>query len=360
MDAHGDDPLLLYATARALELSGSPNAAVPYLQAAVDGFQTVNYPRQQAWQAAARLAVLAPKAGLPANPETNGLAVQWFTTAVQEQLPPGQERAFLAAVRRQVAPGGYRGLDKLVYTLAPQPGPNQWVLQVLAGDQEIQDGWAARGTGWASSVTAEGWKKLTECVAQAARDYEAAYALHPEFPEAPTGMITETMGSEDSSPEMERMWFDRAVAAQIDWVPAYDKLAYGSSPRWGGSLELMRALADECLAVPRYDTDVPSNYFYVLKRIAVEEDQRGIWQEPGVYSNLKKVFEGLIAAPEHAAEVPVWATRYAAIAYLTGNLPDAAQAFRLAGPRVDEHVFQELTKQTISQVRPQVPGAGGP
>jgi hypothetical protein len=122
----------------------------------------------------------------------------------------------------------------------------------------------------------------------------------------------------------------------------------------------MRALADECLAVPRYDTDVPSNYFYVLKRIAVEEDQRGIWQEPGVYSNLKKVFEGLIAAPEHAAEVPVWATRYAAIAYLTGNLPDAAQAFRLAGPRVDEHVFQELTKQTISQVRPQVPGAGGP
>ena len=122
----------------------------------------------------------------------------------------------------------------------------------------------------------------------------------------------------------------------------------------------MRALAGECLTVPRFDTDVPGAYFVVLKCVAWDENKGGVWKEPGVYANLKKVFEGILADPEHAGEVPLWATRYAAIAYLTGNLQDAAKAFGLAGSQVDAQEFRQLTGKSVILVRSQVPGAGGP
>ena len=359
VDAHSPDPLLQYATALALSYNGSYAAAGVSLQAAVAGFKTAPYPRQVAWMAAGDLVALSTMAGLPVDPEVGNLRAQWFTTAVGEKLPPGQERAFLRVAQGRVSSWGKPSdLSKQIAALAEQPGPNQWVVEVLAGGQEVSDAWAARGSGWASSVTAEAWQKFREHLAQAGHDFEVAYALHPEFPEAAAGMIEVVLN--DASPAEERNWFDRAVKAQFDWQPAYDRLVEGLRPRWGGSVEALRALADECLATGRFDTDAPGNYYLIMATLAKDEGQPGIWQEPEVYPKLKKLFDKMLAAPEHADQVSVWAARYAGVAFRTGNMEDVRHVFRLAGPGPDEPVLRQLAGQPATVVRGLAQAAGGP
>jgi len=68
------------------------------------------------------------------DPEISDLVVQWLQPRAGATARAGT--AFLR-LSSQVAPGGI-GLDKQVYALAPQPGPNQWVLDVLAGDRSCR------------------------------------------------------------------------------------------------------------------------------------------------------------------------------------------------------------------------------
>ncbi|MDZ7616171.1 MAG: hypothetical protein U1E05_04155, partial [Patescibacteria group bacterium] len=108
-----------------------------------------------------------------------------------------------------------------------------WLWNLWAGEFHISLGWHFRGTGFASKVTPEGWQKLHENLKLAEERLEDAYRLMPDAPEAASRMISvaKTYRTELSS----RDWFDRAVAAQFDFLPAYNALLSSLLPRWGGS-----------------------------------------------------------------------------------------------------------------------------
>jgi len=98
-----------------------------------------------------------------------------------------------------------------------------WARLFLSGRRYVEDAWAARGNTYASKVKEEGWKGFTESMALARRDLKVSWQARPDGPEAASRMIGVTMADGDPG-ETPRLWFDRVVAARIDYMPAYGAL----------------------------------------------------------------------------------------------------------------------------------------
>ena len=78
----------------------------------------------------------------------------------------------------------------------------------------------------------------------ARRDLVESWRSRPDRPEAASEMITV---SEDAPApaESERLWFDRTVAARMDYWPAYSTRLCRMLPRWGGSYDEMLDFDEE-------------------------------------------------------------------------------------------------------------------
>jgi hypothetical protein len=165
----------------------------------------------------------------------------------------------------------------------------EWVKHYAVGKTEIQIAWRARGNGMGPSVTAEGWKGFGEHLAIAGRELKKAWQLKPDRPEAATEMIGVAMAGYPEEGDDMRAWFDRAIAAQMDYPWAYEKMTYGLRPRWSGSLDQMLAFGISCARTGRYDTKIPNTFTNVLGQIALDlPDYRPLLKLPEVIELLLK------------------------------------------------------------------------
>ena len=132
---------------------------------------------------------------------------------------------------------------------------NPWVYDMLAAEWHKRQAWKSRGSGYASTVKKEGWVSFEKNLELAQEEAKRAYKRHPERPEASAFMIDIAKAGETD--ESERTWFDRAVEAEFDYIPAYNCYLNSLLPRWGGSHEAMIDFMIECTDTNRYDTLVP-------------------------------------------------------------------------------------------------------
>jgi len=178
-----------------------------------------------------------------------------------------------------------------------------WLQKVIIGRHHIAHAWYHRGGGWAHTVKPEQWKKFEEHLRIAETELTDAWRMHPELPEAAHYMITVAKGGVASASP--RQWFDRAVAAQMDYRPAYRSLLSALLPRWGGSYEQMLALADDCIATGRYDTIVPYMAIYTLFDIRTDMGVNSweVFQNPPAWSRVRQVLGGYAAALQPADSV---------------------------------------------------------
>ena len=148
---------------------------------------------------------------------------------------------------------GILGKDETNRTIAAleTSGGDAVLCGVLRGRASIRAAWDARGSGWANSVTEDGWKGFRSGLAEARRSLTAAWQACPDSATAASLMIVVTMG--DSSGE-EQLWFDRAVTADPGCPDAWKCMTNALMPRWGGSTKLLLALAQRAVAHAR-----PSN-----------------------------------------------------------------------------------------------------
>jgi hypothetical protein len=225
-----------------------------------------------------------------------------------------------------------------------QSKADPWILHLLAGRAYVARAWHHRGGDWAYKVTPEGWKLFAENLRKAAQEYTEAWKLHPENPEAASEMITVAMG--DGSDQTPKAWFDKAVAAQIDYMPAYYKLRLALRPRWGGSYEEMYRLGCQCADTRRYDTQVPFALVYSIDNIDEELDYNGTaWQRKGVYERVKQVLEAMANDPSRADGSGLYPTKssvmtiHAALAERAGQYADARRLVDALGDRFDRWIF---------------------
>ena len=183
--------------------------------------------------------------------------------------------------------------------------------------------WGERGDGWADSVTPSGEIGWRRNLSLARQHLTAAWELNPSDPGAAACMIAVTMG-ETGDKALMRLWFDRAVAAQMDFQEAYNAFAWALRPRWHGSHAEMLLFAEECVRSDRFDTLVPSNYLKLVREIASEEsDHDAIYKRPAIYRNLKFVLGKYLRSSDMPFSRTYAHTLAAILDYKNGNLPGA-------------------------------------
>jgi hypothetical protein len=221
----------------------------------------------------------------------------------------------------------YEGLAA-VFPAAAVP---DWIQHTLKGYIEVKRAWDRRGPGYANTVTPEGWMGFNDRYNVARDEYTAGWKLHPTRPEAASEMIGITMAGHGHPGDTMRLWFDRAVAAQFDYIQAYDAMAWGLRPRWGGSVKRMLHFARLCAETRQFDTEVPSQFFRIIDNATEEEDWRKVYRSPIVSDLVVPTAMGIADSPVRRPDWKQQYSRAAVEAYLVGDGVAAADALNKAG-----------------------------
>ena len=141
----------------------------------------------------------------------------------------------------------------------------------MRGEQAVALAWGARGEDYAVAAARERGASYGDCIARALACFRAAAEAEPTFPEAPWQLVRCLYGQPEA-----RRWFDEAVRREFDCPGLRESFLHGLRPRWGGSVEAMLALGDECLASERFDTRVP--LFWGVARFAAASELGRGWE----------------------------------------------------------------------------------
>jgi len=341
IDQGCDDPLILYIYGKALS-DRDKAAAIPYLQCATEAFAGSKYPKVRARLAPLRLAqCLAETKQTNGLAETETLALQWTADALTDgSVHAGEEPIFLELYFK-FADFYTPHVPELLAMLHAKKLEESYSYQVLAGRNEMNQAWKARGGGYANTVTAQGWKDFYAHLRQAETYLTKAWKAHPEYPQAPTLMIAVAMGNEDAGPT--RRWFDRAVAAQFDYMDAYSSYEWSIYPRWGGSLDEMHLFGEECYLSKRYDTQVPLFYLRTLQDVERDGNTEEFWAFTGTYDKLKAMFAGYEKVND-PAEIANERSLHAATAYRYQDFMTAKEQLKILGDQVVPTAFPDFAK----------------
>ncbi len=164
----------------------------------------------------------------------------------------------------------------------------------------------ARGSGWASSVTEEGWKGWGDYNAMAASNLLAAVRLRPEEPRAAM-MLSSLAGRSCAVGGDSLSWAMTSVSNSLDCsAETIERCLHFQTSRWGGSTEFLRDFVMECAT----NVDVRSTFSYrgaataLDKLFTAEADgmtQKGVVEKiitPDMAKALYAMFDAYAAAPE--------------------------------------------------------------
>jgi hypothetical protein len=319
-----EDPLVLAGISAACNDS---EESIRHLERALRGFEQSKHKAYPRLYATVVLGNELPKAGSRLR-TLDASALELFKTAFQDGSFTAQDQPEVLEILENGWGKNfyYRNRGAMLPAIKAAGKPFQWLALVLEGQYHVDAAWEARGSGYADSVTADGWKGFAKHLALARQSYTKAWELRPDLPHAAAEMITVAMG--DSDAEQMRLWFDRALAAQIDYDPAWSHLRWGLRPRWFGSLEAMQALGQQALNTKRYDTDVPRKFFDVVKDLEEEQNLpagKHIYGRADVWPGLRQMYEGYIAETARSDSRDGWRSTYAIVASLAGEYDTARE-----------------------------------
>jgi hypothetical protein len=197
----------------------------------------------------------------------------------------------------------------------------RWLALVLRGENEITEAWRARGSGYADTVSSQGLEGFNRHLALARTSLTRAWQLDPRQPLAPCRMMTVALG--DSGISEMRVWFDRTVAAQPDYVPAWREMLWGLRPRWYGDLDSMLAFGQMALQTRHFDTCVPKIFFDTVGDLESEADLppgQHLYAREDLWPQLQKMYAGYVDEPSLSpSDREDWRTTFAVVARLTGK-----------------------------------------
>ena len=345
LDLGCNDPLVLYLHGRHLVAKdGCLNVATETLRRSVDGMKSVRYPR-----AVARYAVSA----LRSCDETNqhrgwrsgltDLELQWFKEALSDgSLRDGDQIVLAGELAQGTGPGFMRRSGAAIAAEVNRlPWADEWLRRFVAGAAEAEQAWKARGDGWAKDVSEESWKVARQHADRARTDLTRAWQLRPDRPEASAEMAY-LLKLDGVSGESVRMWFDRSLAAQMDYWPAYDAVITSLRERWGGGTGELFDFARECAATRRFDTIVPSEALEAAATAAFDEGGEARWRmhsvptapacsRESIYRMLADVLDGYIGEPAQSPWRTYWESRFACTAFGARRYQEARQHLHAAG-----------------------------
>lgn len=341
------DALVVYAYGSTVYIVDGPESAEPLVRKGLQLLESSNYSAYYRFLATRRLQSLLYDLhqNYSEAQKLNRLKWEYLAQAASNKaFSNGNQRYYMALfIKEWGLEAGNKlpsGGEEFIRKLEKNKNADPWIRLVAKGTYHITKAWVARGSGWAYEVTKWGWYIFGKELSRARKCLTEAQSLHPEFPEASALMITVSMGS--CGKNEPRVWFNRSVSAQFDYLPAYNSMFWALRPRWGGSHEKMYALGLECLNTKRFDTEVPRYFLNALWTIGSElKEWRNPYQRSGVYEQLQVFFNGMLHEPTRVTDKDYWLSAYAIASWAAGQYPEAKKLFDEVGCRVDKSVFPD-------------------
>ncbi|MEN6370374.1 MAG: hypothetical protein ABFD64_00010 [Armatimonadota bacterium] len=358
VDAGCTDPMVQSCYGVTLLMSNKFNEAIPIIERSLAELQKSKYHRIRM----AKLPLNLLQAKLANKTLSQEEMDRLFNLGLQLTIDSmsdgsyikGEERFALESIPLYV--DNRPNWNNYLKALDAKPPTSPYVYKVFAARCHINIGWGYRGEGLAYSVTDEGWEGLFSHLKIARKLLVEAYKLHPEYPEAPTEMITVAMAEEDPT-ESTRVWFDRAVAAQFDYIPAYDKFSWSIRPRWGGSIDELHQFGLECLKTGRYDTKVPWQFFNQLA--AISKDLYGdktYWKDPKNIQYLNSMFDNYSKA---TGQKEWYMSKKAATAWYCERYGESKNLIDELGDKLDKTAFEQSQNTSFNAARGEIYALGG-
>jgi hypothetical protein len=327
LDVGCKDPLTLYAVTRALDQGDLDQMARTLISALPD--LAKNQPIAFSWWAKLHLSDLTRRLGRPGI--GSGLLPDMrahMVAAITDPMFAGDHRHYYIRCvwgEEELATANNAWFtDRMIESLATLPGADPWLVHVIIGLHNARKAKHAQGS---ANEHAAQRKLATEHLSK-------AYELCPQFPEAAVGMII--VASLEPGELSPREWFDRAVAAQIDYQPAYAAYVDALRPRYGGSIQAMYRFAVECLDSGRFDTDVPLWYARTMQRIQQELPvPREAWASAGVAECLRRLFDGCESQKRPSLDPAALNAGRCVLAWAGGRYDDALASWEAAGRKID-------------------------
>jgi len=204
---------------------------------------------------------------------------------------------------------------------------------LLEGLADLQWAWAARGTGFANTVTEEGQRLMTERLALSHRALDRAWRLNPKDWRGPNLMMeVEFLESYDYD-RMEK-WFQRAMQNNPDNYAACAIKLNFMALRWGGSEKALVTFARQCLTntiwTPEVAEIVPKAYGEIVVEIRESDERMDFWRRAEVWSDIKAAYEKLFQAYPKTLTLREDFARYG---FLCGQKEEAERILRALPPK---------------------------
>ncbi len=224
--------------------------------------------------------------------------------------------------------------------------PNSYLALYSGGRFYKNYAWDARGSGFADTVTPEGWKKFGQRLPIAEQNYLKAYDFNPTDPRISTGLIETTIGLGHDPDKME-LWFKNAVEADPMYYKAYySKLRY-LTPKWHGDRygSQMFAFARECAANPPQGSRVALMLSEAHEQMAYEwaRSTDRNWRDyysvnPSAWKELKPVYERYLREHPDSISDRNYCAR---TAFWSHDYQEAARQFQIIGTDIDRECWSD-------------------
>jgi hypothetical protein len=235
------------------------------------------------------------------------------------------------------------GMDRL-FAILSEGMPGSAVPLLYKGVNYKDYAWDARGSGWANTVTEDGWKNMKERLATAEEALTAAWKIDPEDTRFATEMIGVELGQGKGREHME-LWFKRAMEAAPFNFEACKKKLYYLEPKWHGSREEMLDFGHELLADGNWEARLPLILVDAHFALARYEKGQAYWTTQGVWEDVQAVYEAYLKFDPDSTHDR---SMYAKLACWCGQWTAAHAQFQKLGDKVKVGVFQNAKEmQTL-------------
>lgn len=214
-----------------------------------------------------------------------------------------------------------------------QNWPNAYTTWLLKGEAYVQIAWGARGTGYADTVTPQGWKLFSQRLAVAENALTNAWRGNTNDSRIADHMLEVELGQGEGRDRLE-LWFDRAMALYpCDYDACCTKLAY-LQPKWYGSVGDMLEFGRECATNTQWGGNVPLTlldaHYFISYMYTNQTDQDNYWKRPEVWPDLQTAYERYFQAnPDAIGRYG----QYAFYAYKCGQWKKFLEIIPKFGPR---------------------------
>ena len=228
---------------------------------------------------------------------------------------PGSE-TFIQPLFEEMAPlvigdvGREAAMNKMVpaYKRAYPKSARPFALE---GHFAIDWAWDARGGGWASTVTPQGWRLFGERIDMAEKALLEAWKRGPAHADVAEMMITVCMAKSDR-PGVEK-WCKLGLEADPDDRKLCTDTLYALMPRWLGSHEDMLRFARDCASGSNYTGQIVSVILDAHGLIANDsENPSAHLNKPEVWDDVRRVFDDYLFLDNNNvthAQYALWAAR---------------------------------------------------